>query len=470
MMPRPVFGLIAGVLAGIAAVPIYRQADALGARGAGRKGTATGATDVRSYRQPALRDELYKRHQRYLGERSRHHRVLLDEIIAAYLRTEPEECLALLREWNLAYLVSQERLESLLLDDSGDLGRALQLASSMSGKRGDALIRTAFRKKIASDPNQAFELLGSLPKYLVEELSSELARKWGARDGPKAAEAFLKCSTVSSWRTQFSDALRGWAGRDPEAAFQFLQQSPLLAPPLNRGELLQSLALAYPSEAAKILKAEGPLAGTRLSGLLQVDPQEALKLASGTPGSYGRNWQLQNIAGHIVDKDPGLALRTALEMPKSERSLFLIREAARKLGGTASQDSFALAEQQSDSYHREAAIAGVTEGLYRSRNVGGLAEVVQQGISSNNPEWLESAGSLILNGPPKYMSFLEYSTRLDQQQEGGNIIISGAGSQMPKTPDWKTLDPEMTAALIQYAEKNWPAEKADALKKKFQRD
>lgn len=412
-------------------------------------------------KQAFLREELVDRHRGYLAGRSRHRIVLLNEVVAAYMRAEPQECLDLLKSLNAAVLIPADASELLLPNDLDDFTHAFRMASENGGKRGDALIRSAFRRKIAADPAMAFHLLGSLPVYLVDQLSTELARSWGARDGPAAAHAFLTSSKVELWGNHFREAMSAWTAYDADAAFQFLENSPLLAPPVNRSEFLKSLALRYPHEAAKRVSADGRAAEIYFASLLQVDPNQAFELARNSPGDYMRNVQFQKVADMLNKKDPGVALQVAIQTPASEKSLFLIREAAKKLSNT--QDPFAFAEQQNDAYQRAAAISGITEGLYRAKGVEGLSAIIARGVAANNEEWLESATSIIVDGLPREMSFMEYALRMENEDQDASInwVVP---AQEQKVRDWKQLPAAARTALIEHAKHRGPAERVAQLK------
>lgn len=453
---RGLLALILGVTAGIIAVVTYKlNVDIIAAEGINVGHTSENRNSRRSSHS-SVREEVVHRHSQYLVERSRDRWIALEEIVSVYYRADPAECIKLLTQLNAASLLSSQTVKGLLSDTLPDFSEALRLASEYPGRRGDRLICEAFRKQVAEDPREAIELLRFLPKYLVEELASELASTWGAKDGAKAAEAFLGCRSVLSGSTQFKEVMRAWAERSPEEAFRFLQESPLLNPPLSRDDFLYGLSLSHPKEAAK---------HGIFSSLLKTDPRRALEVAAGTQDDYPRNKQLQAAVNALLKSDPGTAFQNALELPISERSLFLVQEAAKNIAKTSGQGAFAVATRQSDQYKRTAAIKGVTEGFYQAKGAAGIVETVREGVSSGNREWLESVSSLILSGSPGEITLQELSMRITA---GNEHITFPDKTQSSNAPDWKTLPADTKSALIQFGENQLSSDVAAKLKQALQ--
>ncbi|MEJ7606667.1 MAG: hypothetical protein WKF37_10455 [Bryobacteraceae bacterium] len=151
-----------------------------------------------------FRKELIVQYQRYLADQSRHQKVLLDEVVGAYMRADPKECLATLRSMNALGLVSSDPLGGIFARiDLDDFNKGLAFASEKGNSIGEDLIRKGFDRKAQADPEAAFEDLKSVPGYLREELSTRLARIWGKSKGKEAADAFLKYNGVLQWRNQF---------------------------------------------------------------------------------------------------------------------------------------------------------------------------------------------------------------------------------------------------------------------------
>lgn len=197
-----ILAVFAGSLFGIAASSAYK----IGSASSGSKHTNSAevirrADKIETVSQPLLRDEFHHRYKRYVNERSRHRKVLLWEVLAAYMRANPQECFQALREVNGYYLISGDSFSSIVGNiDHHDFTLASKMASETGGSLSDALIRNGFRRQIESHPEAAFGFVRTLPGHLREELSMELARSWGKRNGPEAAAAFLGYKGVSQWQ------------------------------------------------------------------------------------------------------------------------------------------------------------------------------------------------------------------------------------------------------------------------------
>lgn len=166
-----------------------------------------------SVRQAPLREELRRRFNAYLGDRSRKQMVLLEEVVSAYLRTDARECLALLHSLNAGALVDSPHssLDAGLSVDLDDLPGVLKIASEADGRASDALIKEAFRRKAETDPAAAFRYLDSLPLYLRDSLATDLAKSWARQDGAAAARAFYDDEHLH-WVSQLEDVINIWAG------------------------------------------------------------------------------------------------------------------------------------------------------------------------------------------------------------------------------------------------------------------
>ena len=418
------------------------------------KGASAASTGA--IRQSSLRDAFNTRFGEYLANRSRHRYVLLEEVISDYLRTDPEVCLSLLRSRSALTLVSPGSLASLDTQiDPSDLSAILRIASVCDQRVGDALISDCFRKLISTDPAKALDELQLLPTRLRGDLASELAESWGRRDGPGAADAFYKSNIPWVSGATFVTALAAWAETDLTGAYQHLLS--LEKPGLQRdrfvGQFLGTLAGKDPRLGFQLLRdhaADMPVEAASpcqkiYRAMAAQDPDGTLQAALALPTDQLRN---RALFGIIFASDPNIprsvetALEAARQMPDSLTSLGQITWKTSYLAQT-SADPFSLAERPGDPYQHKAAVDGITDGLVRGQGIDGLAEVVRKGVSANESEWLDSAGSLILAAKP-----------------AGNANKSGGNN-------WKQLPPDVAGALLDYANANWGLEKVASLKGKL---
>ena len=383
----------------------------------------------------------------------------MEEIVSAYLRAAPEECVSCLRTWNALALLSSNSLASLDAQaNAGDFSAILRLASNIDGRFGDELIKTAFVRLIEDDPTKAFQYLQSVPSYFREEFATKLALAWGERSGADACRAFTHCGGLLNCRIQFRAAVNGWSKHDPKGAFNYLLS-------LDPAEFnIQDFTQAYftqngksiakdPAVAIQMLNSysemAGPASEPAVTGIFHNiafdDPKNALRYADEIKGVVGHNAALGTIATVNLFIDPQTSIDIASQMPVSEKSLAILRRGVAKVAAD-SADPYSMAELQSNPYQRAAAVAGVTQGLYESRGATGVASVVERGLSSNEPEWLDAAARLVLE------------SKGQTREKSGNTKASG----------WSSLPQEVSDALANYAERNLPPEKAASLKAKLQ--
>jgi hypothetical protein len=190
-------------------------------------------------------------------------------------------------------------------------------------------------------------------------------------------------------------------------------------------------------------------------------PESILTSATSWPTDALRNAALTGIAlsPDTNASKPGsreLALGAALLMPDTSYSLHLITRQTAALART-STDPFSFVAQSNDPYQQNAAIDGVTQGLIQSNGLDGVTKIVQQGVSSNEEQWLEAAASVIV--PLK--------TAAGGDKDVVDMIMarnSGADSKYNNNQDWKRLPPDTAKALLDYANSNWNPERLAALK------
>jgi hypothetical protein len=393
---------------------------------------------------PALvKRELLQRHENYVRDGRRHQRVLLEEIICVYMSVDAAGCLGVLRSLNALTLVSDNALGAAGVDLS-DFDGVLRIASAADGQTGDALIRMAFANLIDTDPAAALRRLGDLPRHLREQLANRLAVDWARRDGPAACQAFLHYNGLMQRYNQLQTVFTAWGAIDPDAAFAYLQSLDSAGADIQgvTDRFLTDLASTNPTAADRLL----PLRFQQwVNGVFEIltkeHPQMALQSAMKVSGLIPQYSAIRTIANTALENNPQLALDAAKKLPNSADSLSLIRKAAAKLAGDADQ-AYALAEAQADPYQRTAMVGGLAEGIYQKKGVSGLTEVVQKGIATNDPDWLESAASLILTAP-----------------------APSPGNASPTS--WKDMPADVLSALTQYAEAHWPADKTTSLRAKI---
>ena len=216
------------------------------------------------------------------------------------------------------------------------------------------------------------------------------------------------------------------------------------------------------SFSSTLLEDENPVAARHLFGenidipieTLRVSPLASIISDSGAAGPPETMKRIRNLptrelrmaAWNSMAKAcyPGasaLAIQAESELPNTEESLSFIKKAAVSLAGA--EDPYSIAEQCTDIYQRVAIVGGITQGLYQNKGVDGLMSAIHQGQSSGNLEWLEAASSVIL-------------------------FSEGPASDDGRFADLEQSMPQDAAvALTNYADANWPPEKAATLRGKL---
>ncbi len=443
-------GLAAGVLSAVAFR--FQASPATGSHGRPEAEPAALASGA-AVRQPSLRRELLSRFRQYTSDRTRHHRVLLQEVISAYLRTDSTECLALLHSLKgMALFTDHNAANPTAVMELDDFPSVFRLAAETDGRTGDALIRSAFRRCIEADPEKAFRYLSMLPRHLREQLATELAKSWGAKDGAKAVDAFFRTDAVPYWQRQTMEAMIAWAGNAPEAAYQHLLGLDLAGSVRDEliGRFFQDLAKADTRTAVRLLGTQGDIPTGAMQSASDVfvqfsrqDAQAALDAAKVLSSAKTRRMALEGIAWQGWTQNPKAAIEAANQMPVSKESLEFISNVTGYLALT-NKDPFGAVDQQTDPYAHQAAISGVSLGKVYENGLDGMSEIVRRGLAANDAGWLESAGDLVI-APELRLS---------------------VASKKP-SPDWKSLPSDVAQALLDYATANWPAEKVAALQAKL---
>lgn len=401
-----------------------------------------------------LLNELKERHKTYSRTHARKDGVLLREVIAVYMRTNAEECLSVLQDLGLTSMVSLAGLSDLSsIADTGDLESVLKVASKLDARIVDPMVTEAFQKKIASDPAKAFEYISFLPSFLRGKLATELAEKWGEKDGPAAAKAFFKYQRGGAWTNQFSVALAGWGKHDPEGAFRYLVSIDDAS--ANVHSLIDSFivqlartnvdgAARIIAERVKEVNGNGISLDSVFREFAKQNSRQAFEAALRLPSETAQWQALMEIGGYSAIRNPEFALEVAARVPTSEYSLAMAKKAALWLAYQRPADPYSVAERQPDPIQRSAAIGGVTEGLFKRKGIAGVSEAIRHGITSKAPEWLESAGSFILETNPP------------------------AGTNGKASVEWRTIPRDLSAAILRHAEANWPADRVALLKSRIQ--
>ncbi len=397
----------------------------------------------------ALRAEFLERYAAWLRTRSWREKLAMEETIVAFLQLAPTECCELLRSRHLLGVATDNSLVQIGALGAVDYADALRAASTIGGRVGDLIIKSAFEREYEKDPGAAFFLIGSLPAHLRGNLTLQLGEKWFERDGAAAAQVFTvnrRNLDFPDWNYLFfNNLLDQWAKTDPDGAARFLTTSEAFrySPESSRLRMIESRGehedLVMP-EIQSIID-DRRVNDATLGKLFQmaaiVDGAKALQLVEGL-NEPRRTKALAAIAEQTNDADhPDTAFQAAAEMPVSQQSLELLKDAVNKL--TAQQDDpFAMLDLATDAYQRSAVAAGVTQALQEREGVAGIESVMQQGIATKSNEWIEAAA---------------------------NSVIAKDESETETTPGkWKALSAKAKAALVRYAAANWTPEKAALLR------
>lgn len=252
---------------------------------------------------------------------------------------------------------------------------------------GDPLARTEYQGAVASvwlahDPARAFATVVSLPAgWSREQLLRQSAWALARRD-PQQAIELVRTLPNSERRELYSAVVQQWSRHDPAAAAEWIEAQDVQM----QGALAFQIANAYvaqqPEEALawalRISRSPGRNLWSHMIGQIAIyDPQDALRRAQAAENPAQRAQALGRAIASIAARDPQLATAYLDKLPPGNVRSNAVAEVARQVAQSRPHSAVDWLRDLPDAGMRMAAVNAVASQLAQN-DVNAAAQMIDR--------------------------------------------------------------------------------------------
>lgn len=263
---------------------------------------------------------------------------------------------------------------------------------------GDPLARTEYQGAVASvwlahDPARAFATVVSLPAgWSREQLLRQSAWALARRD-PQQAIELVRTLPNSERRELYSAVVQQWSRHDPAAAAEWIEAQDVQM----QGALAFQIANAYvaqqPEEALawapRISRSPGRNLWSHMTGQIAMyDPQDALRRAQAAENPAQRAQALGRAIASIAARDPQLATAYLDKLPPGNVRSNAVAEVARQVAQSRPHSAVDWLRDLPDAGMLMAAVNAVASQLAQT-DVNAAAQMIDRVPKELRAAWVE---------------------------------------------------------------------------------